>query len=55
MQHIRKMIMTSILLTTAGALSGCGDTWEGLKKDTRENLQAAENAVNKPAKNDKED
>ncbi|MCG8490214.1 MAG: hypothetical protein MI743_01255 [Sneathiellales bacterium] len=55
MQHIRKMIMTSILLTTAGTLSGCGDTWEGLKKDTRENLQAAENAISKPSKEDKKD
>jgi hypothetical protein len=26
-------------------LSGCGDTWRGLKKDTRENLQAASEAI----------
>jgi hypothetical protein len=31
----------------AAGLSGCGDTWSGLKKDTGENLEAVGEAVEK--------
>jgi predicted small secreted protein len=36
-------ILTATVL--AVALSGCGDTWQGLKKDTGDNLEATGKAV----------
>ena len=32
------------------ALSGCGDTWSGLKKDTGENMEAAGEAIENAGK-----
>jgi predicted small secreted protein len=32
------------------AVSGCGDTWSGLKKDTGENMQAAGEAIENAGK-----
>ena len=36
-------ILTAAVLLVA--LSGCGDTWRGVKKDTGDNLEAAGKAV----------
>ncbi len=45
MHQIRTALYTSILLAVTAGLAGCGDTWEGLKKDTSDNLKATEKAV----------
>ena len=43
--------VTSLIVIT---LTGCGDTWTGLKKDTGENLEAAGDAIENAGKKIKE-
>ncbi|GEM_PF-6007652 len=50
MHQIRTALYSSILLGVAATLTGCGDTWEGLKKDTSDNVRAVENAVSRDKK-----
>ncbi|MEP3244379.1 MAG: hypothetical protein ABJN40_19780 [Sneathiella sp.] len=50
MHQIRTALYTSILLAVTAGVTGCSDTWEGLKKDTNENVQAVENAVSQDKK-----
>ena len=38
----------------AAVLTGCGDTWQGVKKDTGDNLEATGKAVEKSGKKVKE-
>lgn len=32
-------------LVFVGAMTGCGDTWKGVKKDTGENMEATGKAI----------
>lgn len=34
------------VLALAGGLSACGDTWDGIKKDTGDNMEAAGETLN---------
>lgn len=44
--NIRKPLILSILvLTLAGFVTGCGNTWRGVKEDTSKTLDSAGNAV----------
>jgi uncharacterized lipoprotein YehR (DUF1307 family) len=45
-------ILTAAVL--AVAISGCGDTWEGLKKDTGDNMEATGEALEKAGEKVKE-
>lgn len=49
-----KLIGLLVLIPFAVALSGCGDTWQGLKKDTGDNMEAAGEAVEDAGKKVKE-
>ncbi len=49
-----KMMKVFIAALFTVLLTGCGDTWQGLKKDTGENLEAAGEAVEKAGKKIKE-
>lgn len=39
-----------LLLLAPLTLAGCGDTWQGLKKDTKENVEAVGKGVEKAGK-----
>lgn len=39
-----RLLMGVVLL---GAMTGCGDTWKGIKKDTGDNMEAAGKAIEK--------
>ncbi|WP_169544398.1 hypothetical protein [Sneathiella aquimaris] len=45
MFYIRKLILTSLLLMTAVGVSGCSSTWEGLKSDTKKNLEKTDRVL----------
>jgi predicted small secreted protein len=49
----RATVLTAILLA-ALALAGCGDTWQGVKKDTGENIEATGEAIEKAGEKIKE-
>lgn len=36
-----------LLLASLLSLAGCGDTWKGVKKDTKENVQAVGKGIEK--------
>lgn len=42
---LKRMITLLFALGFVSALAACGDTWEGAKEDTSENLHRAGNAV----------
>ena len=42
---IRRLIVSLFILSFVGGLAVCGDTWEGAKKDTSQNLKATGNAL----------
>ena len=43
-----RIILNSLLaLTFAVALSACGDTWSGVKKDTGDNMEKTGKAIEK--------
>ena len=44
---IRRFILSAFALSFALALGACGDTWQGFKKDTGDNLQSTGSAVEK--------
>lgn len=35
-----KLLAPLFVLMTTGILAGCGDTWEGAKEDTKDNVEA---------------
>ncbi|MGB5453702.1 MAG: hypothetical protein WBM71_09500 [Sedimenticolaceae bacterium] len=39
-----RLLMAVVLVV---AMTGCGDTWKGIKKDTGENMEAAGKAIEK--------
>jgi predicted small secreted protein len=43
----RHILAVAALVALTGPLAACGDTWEGLKKDTGENLKKAGSAIEK--------
>ncbi len=43
----RYLTMTLFALSLATGLAACGDTWQGAKQDTSENLQATGQAIEK--------
>ncbi len=43
----RKLSATLVLLIAVIALSGCDDTWRGLKEDTGENLERTGEALDR--------
>ena len=45
MMSPRRLILSFVLLCFATTLASCGDTWNGVKKDTGENLEATGNAM----------
>ncbi len=47
MNSVRKLAACSFLLAFAASVAGCEDTWQGLKKDTGENLQKTGAALEK--------
>jgi len=51
---IERLLGWAAATLIAIALSGCGDTWSGLKKDTGENLEAAGDAIENAGKKIKE-
>ena len=42
---IRYLMMFVCALFLATAVSACSDTWEGMKKDTGDNLESAGQAI----------
>ena len=46
MSILRPLTLALLTLTVLG-LSACGDTWQGLKEDTGENLEATGKAIEK--------
>jgi predicted small secreted protein len=42
---IRRLMSMLVILTFAGAVAACGDTWRGAKQDTGENLEATGEAI----------
>lgn len=45
--NIEKMMRVLVAVLFAGALTGCGDTWQGVKKDTGDNMEKTGEAVEK--------
>ena len=44
---INSLTAAFVSLLLAAALTGCGDTWSGLKKDTGDNVEATGEAIEK--------
>lgn len=44
---LRRIISVVFILGFAAGLSACGDTWQGAKKDTGDNLKSAGEALEK--------
>ena len=42
---MKKLIAFASVILVAVVMSGCGDTWSGLKKDTGENMEATGKAI----------
>jgi len=42
---LKRFVTALFLLGFAGSLAACGDTWEGAKTDTSQNLHKAGDAV----------
>lgn len=40
-------LLSVLLLASPLLLAGCGDTWQGVKKDTKENVRAVGKGVEK--------
>jgi predicted small secreted protein len=51
---LANMMRILVAMLLLGALAGCGDTWQGLKKDTGENVEATGEAVEKAGEKIKE-
>lgn len=47
----RKIIVSLFILSLAGAVGACGDTWSGVKKDTGENLEKTGSAIERAGEN----
>jgi predicted small secreted protein len=47
---MKKSLTFIIVLFVVFMASGCGDTWEGAKKDTSENAEKSKDKVNEGAK-----
>ena len=45
MTFFSRMILTAIFLSASLLVSGCSDTWQGVKEDTSKNLDKAGDAV----------
>lgn len=45
MATTKRLIATAFVVLFAAGLSACGDTWEGLKQDTGENMQKTGDAI----------
>ena len=43
--NIERLLSWTVATLIVISLSGCGDTWSGLKKDTGENMEAAGDAI----------
>lgn len=41
----RKIIVSLFILSIAGTVGACGDTWNGVKKDTGDNLEKTGSAI----------
>lgn len=41
----RRLFALLSVIALAGSLAACGDTWQGLKKDTGENLEKTGEAI----------
>lgn len=44
---LRYLIMTLVTLSFLTGLAACGDTWEGAKQDTGENVKATGKVIEK--------
>ena len=42
---MRRLLLALFALPLLVGLSGCGDTWEGVKEDTSENLERSGEAL----------
>jgi predicted small secreted protein len=51
---IRSLIISLFILSFASAVSGCSDTWRGVKKDTGDNMQTTGSAIEKTGEKVKE-
>lgn len=51
LKNLAVVLVSAVLITT---LSGCGDTWQGVKKDTGDNIEATGKAVEKAGQKVKE-
>jgi hypothetical protein len=51
LKKLAAVLLSAMLIV---ALSGCGDTWQGVKKDTGDNLEATGKAVEKAGEKVKE-
>lgn len=45
MTFFSRAILTAILLSASLMVSGCSDTWQGVKEDTSKNMNKAGDAV----------
>lgn len=43
----RLRLMSLLVLSAPLLLAGCGDTWQGVKKDTKENVSAVGKGIEK--------
>lgn len=51
MPVIRRALVVLAVIAFAAGLAGCGDTWEGFKKDTSENLKKTGDALERAGDN----
>jgi len=51
---LKKLLAAGAAALLALTLTGCGDTWSGLKKDTGDNMEATGEAIEKAGEKIKE-
>ena len=49
------MVWLSLAFVSGLGLAACGDTWQGMKKDTGENMEAVGSTVEKAGEDVKKD
>ena len=51
---IRRLLSIFFVLSFGAMLAACGDTWDGVKEDTKENAEAADEAIEDAVEGTKE-
>ena len=45
MSWLRRLAIPVFVVSLGTVVAGCGDTWDGIKKDTGDNMQKSGNAL----------